>query len=108
MVCRSDGCWPPGKHYLRAGVDGSLSSATEIHTAGLVECEPPEQYRRCLVDAAAQTEAVLMREEFSTVTRETREDPSGARTLRETESIGIREPGDIWWRTWNRDTMGGE
>ena len=84
--------------------------ADRVETAGLRECSPPEGMWCAAevetTEAAAQTEAVLMREEFTSITRETRDDPSGMQVYRETETVGLREPGDILWRTWHRDSLG--
>ena len=85
-------------------MNGWWYSARTIQTAGLVECPTPTEFLK--VDStgnSAQTEAVLMREEFGTAMTETVEDiTSGIRTVRQTKSTGVREPGDVLWRTWNR------
>ena len=88
----------------RIVMNGRWYSARTIQTAGLVECSTPTEFMK--VDSAeniAQTEAVLMREEFVTAMTATVEDTtSGIRTIRQTKSTGVREPGDVLWWTWNR------
>ena len=85
-------------------MNGRWCSARTIQTAGLVECPTPSEFLK--VDSAengAQTEAVLMREEFVAAMTESVEDTTtGVRTVRQTESTGVTEPGDVLWRTWYR------
>ena len=87
-------------------VHGQWYTARTIQSVGLTLSDPPPGTLPQTCDVAVQTEAVLMREEFTTHMTETVDDAfAGTLTVRETESRGVREPGDIFWRTWHRGTL---